>query len=365
MVRICRSATAAGILLLFLYTPNLAAENSLSIEIENLAGVFQGEDSVAGVSGGSEAELSFRSEANRDVKAQVSLTADVTNAREETTEFDVYRAFIRARLPWFRLTMGKTRLSWGEGFMFNAGDVLFDSLSTSVDLTGEEIRTNGTWLASVYCPLGRFSFAETVLLTPEENPEDYPSGGGRLVLRPGGIKTEAGYIYAGDAGEHRPYVSFQGGGLINWHLSAASAIEPVAGAEKQLDERLRLSFGLFQLFRVGYSSTLNLRLEGLLRPRGSWRAGEDPREYGLYLYPEISLTPDDRRNFFYRAVVSPVDISALHVVGSSWNIYQGFTLLAYTGIASGEKGDLFSLQNGRDADSPPAWFISAGCTFVF
>ena len=365
MVRICRSATAACILLLFLYTPDLAAENSLSIEIENLAGVFQGEDSVAGVSGGSEAELSFRSEANRDVKAQVSLTADVTNAREETTEFDVYRAFIRARLPWFRLTMGKTRLSWGEGFMFNAGDVLFDSLSTSVDLTGEEIRTTGTWLASVYCPLGRFSFAETVLLTPEENPEDYPSGGGRLVLRPGGIKTEAGYIYAGDAGEHRPYVSFQGGGLINWHLSAASAIEPVAGAEKQLDERLRLSFGLFQLFRLAYSSTLNLRLEGLLRPRGSWRAGEDPREYGLYLYPEISLTPDDRRNFFYRAVVSPVDISALHVVGSSWNIYQGFSLLAYTGIASGEKGDLFSLQNGRDEGSPPAWFVSAGCTFVF
>jgi len=364
MVGIFQAAAAVGILLL-LFSPQLAAENSISIEIENLAGIFQGEDSGTGISGGSEAKLNFRSEASQDVKAQVTLTADVTNMREGTTDFGVHRAYVRARLPWFRLTMGKTRLSWGEGFMFNAGDVLFDSLSTGVDLTGEEIRTAGTWLASIYYPLGRFSLAEAVLLTPGEDPEDYPSGGGRLVLRPGGIKTEAGYIYAGEAGEHRPYLSFQGGGLLNWHFSASTVIEPVAGAEGQLDENLRLSFGLFQLFRVAYSSNLNLRLEGLLRPGGSWKAGENPREYGIYLYPEISLSPDDRRTYFYRAVVSPVDISALHVIGGNWNIYQGFTLLSYAGIASGEKGDIFSLHNSREADSLPAWFISAGCSFVF
>ncbi|WP_319559980.1 hypothetical protein [Marispirochaeta sp.] len=360
MVKFHTTVACGAFILLF--SLNLAADNSLSIEIRNLAGIFQTEDSGAGITGASEADLSFRSEANRDVKGQVSIKADVGEA---ATDFDLHRAFVRARLPWFRLTMGKTRLSWGEGFMFNAGDVLFDSQSTTVDLTGDELRTAGTWLASVYYSMGRFSFAEAVLLTPGETPEDYPSGGGRLVLRPGGIKVEGGYLYAGEAGEHRPYVSLQGGGWLNWHLSAASVIEPVAGADEQLDENLRLSFGLFQLFRVGYSSSLNLRIEGLLRPRGSWKDGKDPREYGLYLYPEISLSPDDRRNIFYRAIVSPVDISALHVIGGSWNIYQGFTLLGYAGIASGEKGDLFSLHNSREADSLPAWFVSAGCSFIF
>ena len=169
------------------------------------------------------------------------MEADVA----DTALIDVSRAFIKARFPAFRLTLGKTRLSWGEGFMFNAGDVIFDSLSTSADLTADEIRTRGTWLASAYIPLGRFSFAEAVLLPPAfdpltylidsriaaeagEDPPEIPrgyrsSGGLRIVLRPGGIKTETGYLYSGESESHKPYVSFQGNLIADWHLSALQA----------------------------------------------------------------------------------------------------------------------------------------------
>jgi hypothetical protein len=379
-----------AVLLFLLCAASAVAQSQVTIELTSLAGVARGEGTRPAATGSSAADLTYRSTENRDVKGEFTLSAAVS----ETALVDVSRAFIKARFPGFRLTLGKTRLSWGEGFMFNAGDVIFDSVSTAVDLTADELRTAGKWLASAYVPLGRFSYAEALLLPPQIDPLDYAvdsrlyardlvddppeppgsdetSGGVRLVLRPGGVKLEAGYFYAGDEAEHRPYLSLQGHLLTDWHLSASGAMGIYGDPARDFSESLTVSLGLFQHLRTGYGSTVTLRLEGLLRPQGSWSANEEASsgssEYALYLYPEISLSPDDRRSIFYRAIVSPMDLSAVHMLGGSWNIYQGFNLLCYAGVNSGERGDRFSWYDGYTgtAGGLPGYFISAGCEFVF
>lgn len=372
------------LLVLLLLLPGAVgfAENSLSAELTSLAGVARGGDGAAAL-GSTEATVTVRSEGNRDVKAELSLDADVS----ETALVDISRAYIKARFPSFRITLGKSRLSWGEGFLFNAGDVIFGSQSTGVDLRADELRTAGKWLASVYYPLGRFSFAEAVYLPPQIDLLDYridsrlyaagsladapsagddqpPSGGGRIVLRPGGIKVEGGYLFAGDTETHKPYASLQGNLFFDWHLSAAAALKAIEPAPEEWYEELAISFGLSRPTRVGYDGTLNLRLEGLVRPDKAWDTGTSA-EYAIYLYPELSFTPDDRRSIFYRAIVSPVDLSAVHMVGGSWNIYQGFELLAYGGLNSGESGDTFAWDAEAGAAAYPGFFLSLGCSFSF
>ena len=369
---------------------SLTAESVTTIGLDTFAGVAGSPGETPTVTGLTEVELGYRSEGSREVKGELILKGEVS----EAARLDVYRAYIKTRFPGFRLTAGKTRLAWGEGFMFNAGDVLFDSVSTAVDLTGDELRTEGKWLAAVYLPLDRFSYVELVFLPPQYDPFEYAvdarlaesgygedtappdgdetAGGGRLVLKPGGIKLEAGYFFSGadvtyDA-VHRPYLSLQGNLYLDWQLSASSAVEAESPAAEDLYRNSAVSFGLSHLIRAGYSTKLQLRLEGLLRPDGEWRESEqvrsDETEYGLYLYPEISVTPDDRRSFFYRAVVSPVDVSALHTLGASWNIYQDFTLSGYAGIATGERSDRFPLDPGSSADAG-GYFLSLGCEFLF
>lgn len=365
--------------LLLLLALSATAENSLTAELTSLAGVARSRDGIL-ATGLTEAELTFRSEGNRNVKGEVTLDADVG----ESALVDISRAYIKARFPEFRITAGKTRLSWGEGFLFNAGDVIFGSQSTRVDLTADELRTAGKWLASVYYPLGRFSFAEAVYLPPQSDPfatridlrlytagaiseppsiddGQNPSGGARIVLRPGGIKVEGGYLYAGDTELHRPYLSFQGNLGIDYHLSIATALDATAPEPEEAADELAISFGLSHLMRTGYDGTLNLRLEGLVRPEAAQR---------LFLYPELSYSPDERRSLFYRAIVSLEDPSAVHILGASWNIYQGFELLAYGGANSGAAGETFAWSDESEdilegTAVYPGYFLSLGCGFSF
>ena len=268
--------------------------------------------------------------------------------------------------------------------MFNAGDVIFDSLSTATDLTGDEIRTNTAWLASAYMPLGRFRFLEAVVLPPvldlqqylidrrlsdqglagdPEIPEsDQSAAGARIVLRPAGIKTEAGYLYSGSSEEHRPYISLQGHLLVDWHISAATRLSIHEGGRDGA-KNTAVSCGLFQVIRTEKGRTVTLRLEGAVRPTADWHPDDD--EYALFLYPEIRFAPDDRRTLFYRSIISPVDISSAHVVGTSWEIYQGFKLLLYGGIAAGDREDRFSWEASGEESVLPGYFLSAGCSFVF
>ncbi len=360
----------------------LTAENSISAELRNQATAARGEDGVS-AAGVTQAELSFRSTGNRDVKGELVLNADVG----ETAVLDIHRAYIKSRFPGLRLTMGKTRLSWGEGFLFNAGDLLFGSTGTGVDLTADELRTAGKWLGAVNIPLGRFSFAELVYLPPQGDLLDYridsrlyssgasseepelssesvPSGGGRIVLKPLGVKTEAGYYYNAPEESHDHYLSLQGNLFVDWHLSAGTSLAAADPTAEEWLENLAISFGLSHMLRVGYDTKLNMRLEGLFRPEAAWQA-ESGEEYGIYLYPELNLIPDDRKNIFYRAVVSPVDISAVHTLGGSWNIYQDFDLLTYAGFNSGESGDTFAWDAEAGGGRYPGWFVTLGCEFTY
>ncbi len=370
-----RIPALATALLILLFLQGLTfADSTTTVELTNLAGISRGENDIPAVNAASTADVTFRSGGNSNVKSQLSLEAGIA----DSALIDISRAFIKARFPLFRLTLGKTRLTWGDGFMFNAGDVLFDSLSATVDLTDDEIRTDGSWLASVYLPLGRFSFLETVVLPPEFDPLEYlidsriatdngdpqpelpggyrTSGGARLVLRPGGIKTEAGYLYSGRSESHKPYISMQGNLIVDWNLSASSSLD-IHESGTDADENLAVSFGLFHSLKTSPSATLGLRLEGAGHPLAENR--------NIYIYPELSFSPDDRRTLFLRSIFSLDDISSVHIAGASWNIYQGFKILGYAGFCTGEEGDTFAWDSTFSTSPVPGYFVSAGCSFVF
>jgi hypothetical protein len=165
--------------------------------------------------------------ASENVKAEVALD---TILGDGIVAF-LARASVGVRFPDFRLTLGKARLSWGEGLAFNAGDLLFGADSvTALDLTADVLRDDAAWLASAYVPLGRFSFVEAVALLPPVDvvelvanplaPLPDPSEialGGRVVGKLLGIKTEAAYLFRGAELTHHAAVSLQGNLFVDWH----------------------------------------------------------------------------------------------------------------------------------------------------
>ena len=101
--------------------------------------------------------LNLDSVGNKNVKGYFQLDSWIA----DSFGIDVPRAYLKVRFPWFRLTLGKTRVSWGDGFVFNAGDVVFGSTgSISGDLSADSLRNETGWLGAVYLPLGAFSFLE-------------------------------------------------------------------------------------------------------------------------------------------------------------------------------------------------------------
>ena len=197
-------------------------------------------------SGGS-ARLDLAATGNRNVRGQLSIAADLhlppaapaaagTDPDHVVTSLGVQRAFIRARLPGFRLTAGKTRLSWGRGRFFNAGDILFGP---------------GTWfrrqrqrvpdryrLARCSLRPGRsavFPGGGGAARSPARSPRRHRRRGSRRdspwrVDRRGRLTGTAPTPTRPRHGEHRGYVSLEGAlAGVDWHLSAGSAV-PARGA---------------------------------------------------------------------------------------------------------------------------------------
>ena len=279
------------------------------------------------------------------------------------------RAFIAVRFPGFRFTAGKARLSWGEGVAFNAADLLYGSSSAAgLDLTADALRDDASWMTALYVPLGRFSFAEAVILPRAldmaaflADPAAAPNwstlaAGGRIVGKLAGIKTEADYLYRGATGMHELAASLQGNLVVDWHLSAGTALAASSPQLAELSDNLRLSAGLFHLQRLGQRVTLSLRLEALAAPFGEWQeveaAGPPAPVYGLLLYPEAALAIDSAVTVTARAIVSPVDASALLVPGISVSLHKG---LSFFGMAS--------LGFGGDTDTW-AWNRLGGLSFL-
>ncbi|MCX7029806.1 MAG: hypothetical protein NTU62_06750, partial [Spirochaetes bacterium] len=158
-----RAALAAGLLLATGAVKPLAADIGVKLRLMESASRLGEGDWALVTMGTARVSAAVSSE---NVKAEVAVDALLGDGIVAS----LARASIGVRFPSFRLTVGKARLSWGEGVAFNAGDLLFGGASpTGLDLTAEALRDDAAWLASVYVPMGRFSFAEAVVLPPPLN----------------------------------------------------------------------------------------------------------------------------------------------------------------------------------------------------
>lgn len=260
----------------------------------------------------------------------------------------VPRAEIRFRVPVaetnLRFTTGLTRLTWGDGVLYNAGDVINGARPQTVDLTAQELRTETQWLNVMYLPVGRFAFFEAVALLPPVDltlaarapegrltatvPAAWRSGGGaRLQTQLGGLKMEGGYLYRGAQNQHAPYLSAQGNLFIDWYGAISTALEPDRfGARDPLRaaaDNLALSAGLFHTDSIGPGVSLGARLEGLYRV-------EDRL---LSLYPELTVAPSPLLSFFARATVTVgVDSSGVRAAATESTTGLGVVWRPATGL---------------------------------
>jgi hypothetical protein len=284
------------------------------------------------------------------------------------------RASIAVRFPGFRLTLGKARLSWGEGVAFNAGDLIFGGdTAAGLDLTADVLRDDAAWLVSSYVPLGRFSFVEAVALSPPvdiaaflSNPLAAPDPsdialGARAVGKVFGIKTEAAYLFRGEELVHHAALTLQGNLFVDWNLSVAASVPAIAATGGDLLDGLRVSAGLFHLQRLGHRAKLSARLEALLAPGGSWREEEPPElpVYGVVLYPELGLTFDDAVSVTLRGLLSPLDGSAWFVPGVSLSLHKGLTFLGMASIGIGDATDRYGF------DRPGGLAVLLGCEYTY
>jgi hypothetical protein len=367
-------ATLLVLLALALAPANLAAEVVSSVALRGSASVlrYNGETQLLP---SVEASLNLDSVGNKNVKGYFQLDSFIG----ESIGVDIPQAYIKVRLPWFRLTLGKTRVSWGDGFVFNAGDVVFGSMETiSGDLSGPILRNETAWLGAVYVPLGAFSFLEAVTLPygvpdPAEDtltnnllalaqplPLHSLSGGVRGAFKLGRTTLETGYYATGRTpAEHRPYISLHGHLLVDWNLCAAMAIPQFDPRWERWDEYLGISAGMFHLTELGGGSSLSLRLEIAVRPGADWREIPGGTDYGLVLFPEVSFSPTDTLSVQLRSLISPVDLSTLNLIGVSWNIYQGLTIFSYLCLPIGDGDD----QYQWDQELLSSW--TTGLEFVY
>ena len=200
-------------MLCILLAPRVWAEIGVTTRITGTTSLVHEQESEFSLLSYGEGRLDLKSYGNENVRGQLQLDALLS----EEVELDVPRAFVKVRFPGFRLTVGKTRISWGEGFLFNAGDVVFEGMSLMDNLTELELRDETDWMFVPYIPLGTFSFIEGLLL-PHPRLMDGSSGSGvpvavplsqidtgsRIVTKALGVKLEGGYLYKGSEERHRP-----------------------------------------------------------------------------------------------------------------------------------------------------------------
>ena len=287
----------------------LCGEPNISMSLELNNAVYRGKDDWF-YAGTGEAGLNLKSPRDPNVQGALVLDfvpVDLTGGSSSVSYsyVDIKKAYVKTRFPGMRMTLGKTRLAWGDGIVFNSGDILFGSLNPLLDLTRQELRSDTAWLTALNIPLGPFAFVEGVVLPPGYDLSD-PSGagigdisqasaGGRVYFTLFNTKVEMGYLYKGeekvaiDVIGHRPYVSIQGNIGPDWYMATSAAFltdrQKSEGSEADWEDSWNLSFGLFHLHEVNRSNTLSLRLETLWFPYQNWEE-EAPRDsiYGLYLY---------------------------------------------------------------------------------
>lgn len=344
-----------------------AAEILPSVKLTLLNSLARIDEDELSFSSLGKGRVTLQSARNKNVRAQLTIDTIVA----DTIMFDISRAFIKVRFPGFRTTIGKAKVSWGEGFFYNAGDVIFGDTASIGDISAEELRDEARWLTSAYIPLGTYSFIEPILLVPglnlselmQDQDDSIPStadtsAGGRVVARVKGIKIEGGYLYRGIEQQHKPYLSFQGHLFLDWHLSSSLSIPHYSPEVSDLKQSFKISWGLFHLQSFISGDIVSFRLEGLVKPHASWKE-KDAEEYGLMLYPEIAWSPGKTLTFLFRSIVSPIDCSALITTGMYWNIYEGLKILNFLSVQAGETTDIYGWRK------PGGIAFSSGFQFIY
>jgi hypothetical protein len=354
----------------------LFAEVQTTAEISVTTGVMRvGEG--ASFSNTEEGRIAFQAAASRDVKALLEADARFTPGGNPDYSLSLPRAYVKVRFPWFRLTAGKTRLSWGSGFLFDAGDAIFGSLSPLVDLSAADPRDRTAWLVSPYVAIGDFSFIEGVFLPfmpalPSPLPAmalplvslDSVSAGARAVFGFPGFTLEAGYLYDGERDAHKPFLSAQVSLYFEFYGAAGISIPWNADSWDDMRDSLRLSCGFFRLFDLEELGSVSVRAEAGLTPMGEWQEVSGGLStaslgYGANVFLDCSYSPEDTVSISVRSIFSPVDVSGVALVGVSWGMYQGLTLSCMGSVMFGDTDDVYGW--GRDGDAA----VSAGLRYKF
>ena len=367
------------------------AQTRVQTDVESLVTLRWTGDELA-LTGFSRATADFRSPQHPMVQGRLQLRLTVLDVAGTAFALpEVPRAYVRFRFPvtedyLFRVTAGRDRLSWGVGSLFNAGDLLFgaDGRDEADFTRPSDVRDETAWLTAAYFPIGALGYLEAVGLpplppvagmvpagTPGDPPDTDSPGvsecraGVRLHLATGPLSVEPAYLYDGRDDAHRVALSF-GSAALGADIYATGSLDIPTGADalpelpELLRERSRVSAGVFRSYAVGYDGTLNARLEALVRPGGAWESvGEPTAHYGLLLHPELVYIPGRTVTILSRAVVSPIDGSAQVTAGATWNIFQGFTALAFGVVQIGDDTSVY----GWDRDGSVA--ISAGFRYEY
>ena len=278
--------------------------------------------------------LKLDSSKNDTLKGSFQATID----SNKKTSLD--RAYFKARFPWFvedtslRVTAGLAPLSWGKGFLFNAGDPVFGIIPKIDGLSAGEYRTATDWMGVLYLPVGTFSFAELVCLPPVNTSRT--RGGGRFVLAPdfGFLRSvECGYLFE-EGPIHKGYVAMDGSLYFDWYAAASV-----------FDGEYAVSFGLFRIFDFIPNVPLSLRAEGLTYPEKNIQ----------YWYPSLTAGLTDEMELALQGFAQTGTESNL-TAGLTYSLspLKGFTLSA-SAMKRFEKGEA----------AQPGIFIKLGCVCSF
>ncbi len=381
------------IILIFLFlffsnTISAESETAVNLEIFNNLIRYDSNEWLYLYSGS--AGLSMTAEGNRNVKGEIAFSLkdfspaaseneNAQTASKPEPDFQIDKLYIKVRFPFFRLTSGKTRLSWGEGNAFNAGDVLFGSDDINIDMTSEVLRNQNKWLTSMFLPFSDFVFLETVILAPpDEGTKNIKesSAGARFYATPGKWKTEAGYLYSGDdIGKHKPYISLKVNVEVDIYFSSSASIPENDKKFSAWNESWKISTGIFYMINLPSDHSLTLRLESIIAPYGSWndnnsfRTISDPAGGtiitegdipGIIIYPEIIWnTGNSGFSLGLSSLISPLDNSYRTAVFSNWEVYQGFSFIGTAVLETGETKDLFGFYRAGGV------IVSLGARYKF
>lgn len=369
---------------------------STTVSVYNSFSLLDGDVYATGLGQG---ELDFQSSGNRMVRSRLALKATLLQLASlegigggaatygiwpsavQVASITVPRAEVRWRIPLtenfnFRATTGRTRLSWGDGVVFNAGDVINGvAPAGSLNLTADTLRDETQWLVKSYLPLGRFGFVEpVVVLPPMVQPEtadgeadgsgitqasgtfgtpssvEHSAVGGRIQYKLGQIKTEAGYLFEGANQLHRPYVSLQGNLLVDWYVAGSLQLpdDPT--------EHAYLSGGLFHTAQSQRGGGWSVRLEGL------WQA---PQRFDLF--GETTWSPSQLFNLFARSQWEVETANVNSAAGVQWLPATGLTLGVYGTLVSGAAAtaQIASVVGDATAEADFASGITAAVVYSF